>query len=106
MIRSITEVIRFKVFALENHLFILNSAFDSFHQKCKNLVFHCGVVLRIQQTAVGLRGSIPAEHSGFKDLVLLWLVGHSCNSDSVTGPGTSICLGCGHKTNKQTNKKC
>ena len=42
-------------------------------------------------------GSIP-QHSRLR----IWHccsygVGHSCNSDSISGQGTSICHGCGHK---------
>ena len=43
-----------------------------------------------------------AQHSGLKDLELSELrIGHSCSLDSLSGPGTSKCHGCGHLKKKK-----
>ena len=59
-------------------------------QWVKNLTAAAQVALEVQVHSL-------AQGSGFKDLALLQLrVICNCGLDSVLGPGTSVCRGCGH----------
>ena len=60
---------------------------------------HCGTVVKnpttAAQVAVEAQAQTLVQYSGLR----IW---HCCNcaSDSIPGPGTSICQGCGHKVKK------
>ena len=48
------------------------------------------------QVAAEVGAPSPARHSGLRIQHC-----HSCGSDSVPGPGTSTCCGCGHKKKRE-----
>ena len=64
----------------------------------------CAVAQQVKDLALSLW------HHGF--LTLAWCsvlkgcgVGQGCSSDSISGPGISICCECNQKKNKQTEKQ-